>query len=162
MTSKADIIITSYEPQFAPFFRDLNLEWIEQYFRVEEQDVKVLEQPDKNIIQKGGAIFMALEGAIPIGAVAMLKIDDQTVELGKMAVSSQHQGKGIGKKLMDRSLLYARTEAFKSVILYSNTILTAAMQLYNKYGFVEVPLESNSHYERSNIKMELVLDSQSG
>ena len=159
MTTAPGIIITEYRPQFAPYFRDLNLEWIEQFFRVEEQDVKVLEQPDENIIQKGGAIFMALEDEVPVGTVAMLKIDEDTVELGKMGVSSKHQGKGIGKKLMDRSLKYARTQGFKSVILYSNTILTSAMRLYEKNGFVAVPLESNSLYERSNIKMELVLNS---
>ena len=39
------------------------------------------------------------------------------------------------------------------VILYSNTKLGPAIHLYQKYGFVEVPM-GTSEYKRSNIKME--------
>ena len=41
-------------------------------------------------------------------------------------------------------------------MLYSNTILENAVYIYRKYGFVEIPMEENSPYERSNIKMELI------
>ena len=31
-----------------------------------------------------------------------------------------------------------------------------AIYIYRKYGFIEVPVEANSPYQRSDIKMELV------
>ena len=42
-------------------------------------------------------------------------------------------------------------------MLYSNKILENAIYIYRKYGFIEVPVEPNSPYERSDIKMVLKL-----
>ena len=45
---------------------------------------------------------------------------------------------------------------FKSVILYSNTVLKNSIHLYNKFGFKEID-NPDAPYERSDIKMELKL-----
>jgi hypothetical protein len=45
----------------------------------------------------------------------------------------------------------------KKQVLYSNRKLANAIHLYKKYGFYEVPMDSD-HYERANIKMEKVFD----
>ena len=57
------------------------------------------------------------------------------VELSKMAVSPQAQGQGIGRKLMMHAIDYAQKKKYRSVILYSNTKLTPAIKLYEKFGF---------------------------
>lgn len=146
-----------YQPVHANAFYELNMEWIEAYFEVEQQDLTVLNNPDTYIIENGGQIFMALEGDQIVGTVALLTMDESVVELGKMAVSIHHQGKGIGHGLMKRAIQYAKDNSFQSVILYSNTVLAPALNLYKKFGFKEIPLESTSLYKRSNIKMELIL-----
>ena len=38
--------------------------------------------------------------------------------------------------------------------LFSNTKLQSAIHLYKKYGFIEVPLPVDVHYERADIMME--------
>lgn len=38
-------------------------------------------------------------------------------------------------------------------MLYSNTKLENAIYIYRKFGFIEITVEPNSPYKRSNIKM---------
>jgi hypothetical protein len=42
-----------------------------------------------------------------------------------------------------------------AVLTYSNRKLKNAINLYLKYGFKEVRLESTCHYKRADIKMSL-------
>lgn len=70
-----------------------------------------------------------------------------------MAVSNKAQGLGIGNKLLVHCLAVTEENNIKKLILYSNRILLPAIHLYEKFGFVEVPL-GNISYERANIKME--------
>ena len=62
-----------------------------------------------------------------------------------------------GDKLMEACILYARTQGRRSIILESNTKQVAAIRLYRKFGFKEIPLDPNSYFERANIRMELVV-----
>jgi ribosomal protein S18 acetylase RimI-like enzyme len=41
----------------------------------------------------------------------------------------------------------------EELILYSNTSLKPAINLYEKFGFIEIPV-GNSEYARCNIKMK--------
>ena len=44
----------------AEAFRDLNLEWINEFFFVEDLDKDLLNNPRREFIDSGGAIVMAL------------------------------------------------------------------------------------------------------
>ena len=50
---------------------------------------------------------------------------------------------------------YEKSIGLDGLMLYSNTILENAIYIYRKYGFIEIPVEPNSPYVRSNIKMVL-------
>lgn len=100
---------------------------------------------------------MAKEKEKIVGTVALMKETDRSFELTKMSVTKDSQGKGVSKLLMDACMKLAKEKKWDRLFLYSNTILVPAIQLYRKYGFREIPLEMNSHYSRTNIKMELKL-----
>jgi ribosomal protein S18 acetylase RimI-like enzyme len=136
--------------------KTLNLEWLEKYFRVEEKDKLVLSNPQEEIIDKGGMIFYAKYNNEILGTASLMKIDDNTFELSKMAVSNTAQGLGIGNKLLVHCIAVAKENNIKKLLLYSNRILLPAIHLYEKFGFVEVPLGDVS-YERANIKMEKII-----
>ena len=78
-------------------------------------------------------------------------------ELTKMAVLPNQRGKYIGQKLMQHCIDFANENNFEKLMLYSNTILENAIYIYRKFGFIEIPVEANSPYGRSNIKMELYI-----
>ncbi|MBQ4818751.1 GNAT family N-acetyltransferase [Aquimarina sp. MMG016] len=149
--------IIPFDPKYAKDFADLNVEWLEKYFVVEPHDVDLLEQCEETIINQGGYIFFAkIDGAIA-GTFALIKIEDGVYELGKMAVSPKYQGQKIGQQLMEFCIEFSKIQGWTKVVLYSNRILKNAIHIYSKYGFIEIELEKDSPYQRSNIKMELVL-----
>lgn len=149
--------IIKFAPRYAKEFKELNVAWLEKYFWVEPHDEEVLGKPEKYIINEGGNIFFVREGEEIIGTVALMKIDESTFELTKMAITPRAQGKKIGQKLMEYALDYARNRGWERLIIYSNRKLENAIHIYRKYGFVEIPIEANNPYGRGDIKMELRL-----
>jgi len=150
------IEIVDYTEETKGFVKTLNYEWLEKYFRVESVDVISLADPQKEIIDKQGQIFYAKYNGEIVGTASLLKLEDDVYELGKMAVTEAAQGLGIGTVLLEHSIAVAKQSGIHILILYSNTKLESAIHLYRKYGFREVPLEAG-HYDRANIKMELIL-----
>ena len=136
--------------------KTLNIEWLKKYFKVEPKDEIVLSNPQGEIIDKGGMIFYAKYNDKIIGTVSLIKIDDTTFELSKMAVTDGIQGLGIGKKMMVHCMDIAENKGIKKLILYSNRKLLPAIHLYEKFGFVEIALEDGV-YERADIKMERII-----
>ena len=147
--------IVSFHQKYAQAFYELNIEWLETYFYVEDFDKEVLSNPKQYIIDPGGHIFFLLEGDVVLGTVALMKADAGVFELTKMAVLKTMRGRKIGQKLMQHCIDFAVNNGFKKIFLYSNTKLENAIYIYRKYGFIEIPVEKDSPYERSNIKMEL-------
>ena len=148
--------IIPFSAELATPIKTLNLEWLRKYFKVEPKDELVLSDPQGQIIDKGGMIFYAKYKDEIIGTVSLIKIDNTTFELSKMAVTDGIQGLGIGKKMMLHCIAVAEEKGIEKLILYSNRKLLPAIHLYEKFGFVEVALEG-SVYERADIKMERII-----
>lgn len=149
----SNVIIIPFSDTYSDSIKILNLEWLTKYFKVEPKDEMVLSNPKSEIIDKGGFIFYAQYQGSIVGTVSLLKIDEVTFELSKMAVSSSVQGIGIGKQMLEHCFEFSKHNNINKLILYSNRSLQSAIHLYTKYGFKEIPLESGI-YERADIKME--------
>ena len=150
------VAIILFSTDLASPIKTLNLEWLKKHFRVEPKDEIVLSEPQGEIIDKGGMIFYAEYKDEIVGTVSLIKIDNTTFELSKMAVTDSVQGLGIGKKLILHCFAVAEAKGMEKLILYSNRKLLSAIHLYEKFGFVEVPLEGGV-YERADIKMERII-----
>ena len=151
-----NVSIIPYEPRYQPDFKRLNLEWISQYFTVEEHDLEQLDQPEQHVLPNDGQIFFAKVGDKIVGCVAMVNTGTTGFELAKMAVSPDVQGQGIGKQLAVAAINYARQLGIKTVWLESNRVLTPALTMYERVGFREVPLVETP-YARCDIRMEINL-----
>ena len=151
------ITIVPYKDEYKEHIKSLNYEWLDKYFAVEPNDVIQLSNPQKEILDKGGKIFFALDDDDVIGTASLLKVNDEEYELAKMAVTEKYQHAGIGKMLMEHCIVEAKKLNAKKIMLFSNTKLEAAIYVYKKYGFIEIPLPTVLHYERCNIMMEKIL-----
>ncbi|TCN55557.1 GNAT family N-acetyltransferase [Flavobacterium circumlabens] len=156
MNPQHKVEIIPYSADLKEAVKILNTEWLKKYFRVEEKDELVLSNPQEYIIDKGGFIFYARYNDEILGTYSLLKTDDSTFELGKMAVSDKAQGLGIGNKMLVHCMAVAEENNIKKLFLYSNRILLPAIHLYEKFGFKEIPLEEGI-YERADIKMEKIM-----
>lgn len=150
------IIIVEYEEKYHKDLKRLSYEWLEKYVSVEPEDEKILNNPKEVILDKGGFIFFAKYNKEIVGTVSLIKVDLNTFELAKLAVTEKYQGLKIGKMLMEKCLYVAKQNNSNKIILYTNHILTSAIELYKKVGFKEIPLVNNKYME-SDIKMELTL-----
>lgn len=152
---KVDII--PFEERYIQDFTEINVEWLEEFFVVEEYDIQILKQAKEKIIDQGGEIFFARVDNQIVGTVAMINRDELGYELAKMGVRPAYQGRKIGQKLMDVCLDYARNKGIKRVYLESNRIMKPAINFYYKTGFTELKEYQPTPYKRSDIQMEIFL-----
>jgi ribosomal protein S18 acetylase RimI-like enzyme len=150
--SKAFQVIT-YRAQYRGDFARLNYAWIEKYFAIEAVDRRVLDDPEREILAKGGEVFFLIVAGRVAGTVALKKEDEATFELTKMAVDEDLRGRGYGQMLLDAAIQYAKDRGMKRLVLSSHTSLTPAIAMYKKSGFVERS-QGSSCYSRCNIYME--------
>ena len=153
-----EITIVDYQPAHQPYFEKFNRQWIEELFVMEAVDEWVLTNPEKAILEPGGAILMALYNGEPAGTVGLRKFDDETFEFTKMAVDENFRRKGIAEAISYASFRKAKELGATRVVLYSNTLNAGAIKLYEKLGFRHVPVE-NDVYVRANVKMVISIDS---
>ena len=132
--------VVPFQDKYSDYFYDLNYDWLNEYFYVEDYDEKVLRNCKEEIIDKGGHIFFAIFKSQVVGTM----------------VKKDLRGNGIGHQLIKFIIDYSVNNHYKSIILYSNTVLKNSIHLYNKFGFKEID-NPDAPYERSDIKMELKL-----
>lgn len=145
--------IVTFDPAHRAEFKRLNVAWLERYFKVEPIDERVLGNPEAEILAPGGEILFAKIEDQVVGTVALKAEEAGGFELTKMAVDDLWKGKGYGKRLLDAACELAAQRGAKHVILYSQRSLQVAVNMYSKYGFVELP-NIDARYARCDIKME--------
>ena len=151
------IKIVDYRPEHQPWFEKFNRQWIEELFEMEPVDEWVLTNPEKALLEPGGAILMAEYDGVPAGTVGLRKFDDETYEFTKMAVDTAFRRKGIAEAISYASFLKAKELGAVRVILYSNKLNAGAVKLYEKIGFEHVEVE-NDIYKRANVKMVIGIE----
>lgn len=149
--------IVAYRPELAADFARLNRAWLELYFTVEPLDEKYLNDPEGRIIEPGGEIFFALEGDQAIGTCAMIPRGDDEFELAKLAVTPAAQGRGVGRRLVESAVAFARGRGARRVSLVSNSGLGAALRLYERIGFEHGPIPDPRPYVDADVFMVLRL-----
>lgn len=157
MIQASEITILNYQSEYAEDFAAINIEWLEEFFYVEDYDREVLLNAEENIIDKGGYILFAAYKEQTIGTVALIKREEGTFELSKMGIRKAYRANGIGHVLMQAALNCARQNGIQHLWLDSNRKLGPAIHLYQKFGFKEIEVDPNTPYERCNIRMELLI-----
>ena len=149
--------IVPYEDKYKSDFERLNREWIEEFFKMEDEDFNTLQHPESYVLAKSGEIFFAFLDQKVIGTAAMIPTSDKVFELAKMAVRKDVQGRGVGKLLLERCISFARERKALEIFLLTNDVLKPALNLYLSSGFVLKDEYDDERYERGNTKMHLIL-----
>ena len=151
------LAILPYSPELARAFRDINAEWIEDMFELESKDIRILENPQAEIIDKGGFIFFVSEPKLGvIGTVALIKTGEGEYELSKMGVLKKARGLYAGEFLLRAVLAQAEILGVKNLYLLTNKKCEAAIHLYEKSGFEhdrDIMKRFGREYSRCNVAM---------
>ena len=152
--------IRTYSDDLAASFHDINAQWIESMFVMEDTDRDVLLHPRERIIDRGGDIlFVETADHGIIGTCALQKTGEGAYELTKMGVLETARGLKAGEFLLDAVIKLAGDLGATKLYLLTNAKCAAAIHLYEKLGFrhdAEIMAEYGARYERCNVAMRYV------
>lgn len=149
--------ILRYDESLARHFHDINAEWIDTMYQMEQADRDVIENPRDRIIDPGGDIlFVEADGLGIVGTCALRKTGPGQFELTKMGVLASARGRKAGEFLLRAVISRAADLGTETLYLLSNRKSEAAIHLYEKLGFVhddEIMRDFGARYERCDVAM---------
>lgn len=73
------------------------------------------------------------------GCIAIRRFEEEIAEVKRMYVKPAYRNKGIAAALLDKVIIAAKAFGYKKIRLDTLNTMLAAMKLYKKNGFYEIP-----------------------
>ncbi len=160
LTTVDPVQIVDYRSSYKKHFRRLNEGWLDSQFSREDSDRRVLDDPNGQIVRRGGAVIFALVDKTVVGTCALIQHPDGSLELAKMAVDPAFRRRGLGWRLAEYTIERARKTGADKLWLRTSPLLESAERLYRRLGFRRVkrhPFPDDT-YDRETFTMVLNLD----
>ena len=128
------------------------LAWLGESLDGEGLDKDIANWPRAYDGVRGSLLVVEAPDGEVVGTAAVRVLEPGVGEVKRMWIRPAHQGKGLGRPLMDACLDAARALRCRCLRLDSEDRLAAAVHLYRTYGFKEIA-DYNGN-PRANVWME--------
>jgi len=95
----------------------------------------------QNLDPKRERCWIAERDGEILGSVFLVKDSDEIARLRLLLVEPEARGLGLGKRLVEECVQFARRAGYKKITLWTQSVLSAARHVYQQAGFVLVHKE---------------------
>jgi DNA-binding MarR family transcriptional regulator len=92
------------------------------------------------------------------GAVYCVRKSDDFAQLRLLFVEDWARGLGVGRKLVDRCIRFARAKGYERMVLWTNSSLDSARRIYDAAGFTQTSEAPHEVFPKGTVGQELWLD----
>ena len=118
-------------------------------------ELQDMDDVQKTYFDNNGIFLVMTEANQLIGTGAIRRLDGETCELKRLWLLLPYHGRGLGYRLLQKLLSFARQKGYARIRLETDReAQSRAYNLYKRVGFYEIPRYSDNE---SDVAMEMIL-----